>query len=164
MSKLKDSLEQWGLSGLKINVGFLEAEFTPNNCDKAAAWDLYVELLTRNTTQRLDDNHGDEKTALDSVFSIFAITRGILKHHGGECVNFTKVSIIVLNQIVRPFTAKWHKISIEQTFKSHKICQDFRVELSELQEQLEKYTKALADIAGVEDLTYLEDKNGTDQT
>ena len=157
MSNIRTYLQKWGLSGLKINVGFLEAEFSPNDSDKAASWDLYVELLTRITTQRLAPDHGDEKTALDSVFSIFGLTREILKHHGRDCINFTKISIVVLNQVIRPFTAKWHKISVEQGFQNQDICKQFRNDLSKLQGQLQNYTKALADIAEVEDLTKLEE-------
>jgi len=33
----RDWLKQWGLSGLKLNVGFLNAEFDPHNPDRAAA-------------------------------------------------------------------------------------------------------------------------------
>ena len=48
--KRRDFLEKWGLSSLKINLGFLETEFEPKDPDRAAAWELYVELLTRITT------------------------------------------------------------------------------------------------------------------
>ena len=71
-----------------------------------AAWELYIELLTRITTQPLPQSYGDEKTALDSVFSIFGLTRSIIKENGTNCIEFTKIAIIVLNQIIRPFTAK----------------------------------------------------------
>ena len=62
--KLRDFLERWGLSGLKIKLGFLEGEFKPSDPDRNAAWDLYVELLTRITTQYLPPESGDEKAAL----------------------------------------------------------------------------------------------------
>lgn len=63
---------------------------------------------------------------------------------------------MVLNQKIRPFTAKWHKISVKQGFDDPKICKQFRNELDDLQEILRIYTQMLADIAGVEDLTELE--------
>jgi hypothetical protein len=63
----------------------------------------------------------------------------------------------VLNQIIRPFTAKWHKPSIEGGFKDKAVCDDFRQELAALQVKLQNYAKMLADMAGVEDLTELED-------
>ncbi len=72
-------------------------------------------------------------------------------------MEFTKVAIVVLNQIIRPFTAKWHKESTTGGFKDPDKCKLFRDELSQLQKELRIYTKMLADIASVEDLTTLEE-------
>ena len=152
-------LEKWGLSSLKINVGFLEAEFKPSDADRAAAWELYVELLTRVTTQRLPPEVGDEKTALDSVFALFSLTREILRRNGSGAGEFAKLAIPVLNQIIRPFTAKWHKLSLAGAFNQAKGCSDFRKELAALQPQLRRYAQALAAMAQVEDLTALEECN-----
>jgi hypothetical protein len=154
--KRADFLKKWGLSSLKLNFGFVEGDFTPSDPDKAAAWELYVELLTRITTQALPEEHGDEKTALNSVFAIFGLTREILRKHGPGSNEFAKLAIPVLNQIIRPFTAKWHKLTLEGAFDDPKQRQTFRLELSPLQAQLRHYTQALADMAGVEDLTSLE--------
>jgi hypothetical protein len=153
--KLKKWLTKWDLTGLKINAGFLETEWKPQERDREAAWELYVEILTRIATQPLHQKHGEEKTALDSIFALFGITREILRRNGRECVQFTKIAVIVLNQIVRPFTAKWHRLSIGGAFKNETDCRKFRKELSKLQIDLRSYTKALADIAQVEDLTDL---------
>lgn len=161
-NSLQDYLSRWSLTELKFNLGFLEAGITFNDYDKDASWEMYVELLTRITTQHLNFKDGDEKTALDSVYSIFSITRGILKHYGRECINFTKISVVVLNQVIRPFTAKWHKVSLKQGFEDEEICTEFRNDLKKLQEQLKNYTRALADIAKVEDLTNMEEQeNGS---
>src|SRR5882672_11242277 len=108
--KRRDFLEKWGLSSLKINLGFLEGEFAPSDPDRAAAWELYIELLTRVTTQYLPPEDGDEKTALASVHSIFALTREILRRQGSGSGEFAKLAIPVLNQIIRPFTARWHRL------------------------------------------------------
>ena len=51
---------------MKVNAGFLEAEFSVKDGDRQAAWKLYVELLTRITTQALPRDSGDEEAALDS--------------------------------------------------------------------------------------------------
>lgn len=149
-------LENWDMTTLKIKTPFLEMDWNPSEPDRDAAWELYIELLTRITTQRLCSKDGDEKTALDSVYSLFGTTRSIIKSHGRDCIEFTKLSVIVLNQIIRPFTAKWHKISIESGFDTKEICKEFRDELEQLQNLLRTYTKMLADMAGVEDLTELE--------
>lgn len=107
--KRGDFLREWGLSGLKLTLGFVEAEFAPTGTDRLAAWELYVELLTRITTQPLPDADGDEPTALASVHALFPLTREILRKHGPGSNEFAKLAIPVLNQIIRPFTARWHK-------------------------------------------------------
>ena len=144
------------MTSLKVSAPFLEMEWQPAEADKNAAWELYIELLTRITTQPIPKKHGDEKTALDSIYSIFGITRSIIKNHGRDCVEFTKIAVIVLNQIVRPFTAEWHKLSLEGAFEKQEERERFRDELSSLQTTLGIYTRMLADMAGVEDLTHLE--------
>lgn len=154
--KWKEWLEKWSMSSLKVKTPFLEMDWKPKDKDKDAAWELYVELLTRITTQPLAAKTGDEKTALDSIYNIFGLTRDTIKRNGRDCIEFTKIAVIVLNQIIRPFTAKWHKLVLAGAFKDKKKCRLFRKELSELQAKLRNYTRMLADMAGVEDLTELE--------
>lgn len=154
--KRRDFLAKWGLSSLKIKAGFVEGEFAPNDPDREAAWELYVELLTRVTTQSLPPEVGDEKAALDSVYALFPLTREILRRRGSGCGEFAKLAIPILNQIIRPFTAKWHRLSLEGAFKDRARRQEFRDHLAALQPFLNAYTHALADMAGVEDLTGLE--------
>lgn len=154
--KRRDFLEQWGISGLKLSLPFIDAEFTPRDPDRAAAWELYVELLTRITTQPLPVEHGDEKAALDSVHALFPLTRDILKRHGSGAGEFAKLAIPVLNQIVRPFTAKWHRATLAGAFQDAARRAEFRAELTTLQATLRNYTRALASLADVEDLTTLE--------
>jgi len=149
-------LENWDMTSLKIKAPFLEMEWNPSEPDKAAAWQLYVELLTRITTQALAMGDGDEKTALDSVYSLFPTTRSIIKDNGRGCIEFTKIAVVVLNQKIRPFTAKWHRTSVSGGFADPAVCKQFRKELEELQVTLRKYTAMLSDMAGVEDLTDLE--------
>ncbi len=151
-------LEQWDMTSLKVKTPFLDMEWKPQDEDKAAAWELYVELLTRITTQPLADTHGDEQTALTSIYSIFPTTRGVMKRNGRYCVEFTKIAVLVLNQKIRPFTAKWHRLASEGAFADKDKCEEFRVELATLQAVLKVYTQMLADMAGVEDLTELENE------
>ena len=154
---LKNRLKEWGLDGLKVNAGFLEADFSVKDGDRQAAWKLYIELLTRITTQALPRDSGDEETALSSIHSLFETTRQVLKEQGQECVQFTKLAVIVLNQVVRPFTAEWHPKMLAGAFDKKTECDLFREDLEELQVELRKYSRALADLAEIEDLTDLED-------
>ena len=85
-----------------------------------------------------------------------ATTRDILRRHGRKTVEFSKVAVPVLNQVVRPFTAKWHRESIADAFSDSTKRKQFRSELRALQTDLRNYNRVLAEIAGVEDLTDLE--------
>ncbi len=154
--KWRKWLENWDMTSLKFSVPFLEMEWNPAEPDKDAAWELYIELLTRITTQPLPEGDGDEKTALQSVHSLFGLTRSIIRYHGRDCKEFTKIAIVVLNQIIRPFTAKWHKALVAGEFRRPDVCKNFREELNGLQVKLHIYTKMLSQMAGVEDLTNLE--------
>lgn len=154
--KWKKWLENWDMTSLKIKTPFLEMDWEPQEPDKNAAWEMYIELLTRVTTQSLADKDGDEETALTSIYNLFPITREIIKKYGRDCQEFTKIAIVILNQKIRPFTAKWHKMKLEEAFKDKDKCILFRKELKELQKILIIYAEMLADMAGVEDLTNLE--------
>ena len=156
-TSLKSILQRAGLESLQINVKLLNAKFNFKTPDRDAAWELYVEMLTRITTQPLPSEDGDEETALTSVYSLFPVTREILKRQGRHCIGFTKIAVPVLNQIVRPFTAKWHRYKTQGAFKEQDKCAEFRNELEALQKDLKKYTLLLANIAEVEDLTELEE-------
>jgi hypothetical protein len=158
---LKTLFARVRLDSIKLNAPFLEADFSFDESDRDAAWDLYVEMLTRIVTQPLPSEAGDEETALQSVYSLFPITREILRHRGRSAISFSKIAVPVLNQIVRPFTAKWHRAQLDGAFTNVDQCDVFRSELAILQEELRKYNRLLAEIAQVEDLTILEDSSST---
>jgi hypothetical protein len=156
----RELLHQWGLSGLTINPGVLAADFHPSDEDKDAAWALYVELLTRITTQPLPQEQGDERAALESVHQLFALTRDILRSTGGRHAReFAKIAIVLLNQQVRPFTSKWYRLSLTGGFDGLTGRQEFRAELALLQDVLLRYARLLGSMAGIEgddDLTRIE--------
>jgi len=154
--KWRKWLENWDMTCLKIRPPFLEMEWKPREADKSAAWELYAELLTRITTQAINPDDGDEEIALRSIYSVFPLTRDIIKKHGKDCIEFTKIAVVMLNQVIRPFTAKWHKLQVSGAFKDKEQCIKFREELALLQPKLRNYTRMLSDMAGVEDLTELE--------
>lgn len=158
--QLKKLLEQWDLNSLKIKAGFLEMEWVPQIEDKAAAWDLYVEMLTRVVTQRLVPDQGREADVLNSAYQLFPLTRDIIKRHGRHCINFAKIAIVVLNQIVRPFTTKWNTQLEGGGVLGEPQALEFRNDLVRLQTDLRKYARLLADLAEVEDLTDLEQVEG----
>ncbi len=154
--KWRDWLAEWGMTSLKIKLGVLETEWKPQDPDRNAAWEMYVELLTRITTQQLLEDSGDDITALTSIYQIFPITRQVLRSQGRGAMEFAKLAVVILNQKVRPFTSKWHRIKEEGKLAEHHT--EFRRELAALQAVLLIYTQMLGDMAGVEeDLTSLEE-------
>lgn len=153
--QLRKLLEKWDLTSLRITAPFLEMQWEPRDEDKTAAWELYVELITRVATQDLDPDESDEAAALKSVYELFPLTRDTIKRNGRYCINFTRIAVVVLNQKVRPFTAKWHPRVLAGPLDAAARRQ-FRTELASLQTDLRNYTRLLADMADVEDLTDLQ--------
>ncbi len=115
--KIQDWFENWGIIGLKLNAGFLQMEWEPQPGERQAAWELYIELITRNTTQDIDGEIGDEAAALESVHDIVGITRQLLKEKGRKAETFSKIAVVILNQKLRRFTGAWHKRSLAGAFQ-----------------------------------------------
>ena len=135
------------LEKVRLGPRFASAEFSVKDEDRAAAWELYVELLTRVLTQPLRTRDGDEQAALESAYSLFATTRDILRKHGPAATQFAKIAVPVLNQVVRPFTAKWHKTGLDaELLAANKT--EFRAELASLQHDLRNYNRMLAEGRG----------------
>ena len=154
-----DWLDRWSMRSLSIKAPFLEMQWAPQDADRAAAWEMYIELLTRVSSQPLSAHAGSEQAALQSIHSLFATTREVLRQHGREAGEFTKIAIVVLNQAIRPFTTRWHAIALEGGLAKPELRAEFRAELAPLRETLTRYTRMLADMAGVEDLTQLDAGN-----
>lgn len=151
--KWRDLFADWGLNKLQLKAGFLTAEFSPQDADRNAAWELYVELATRISTQPLPGDQGVDKQAFASLYSLFQTTRDIMKRHGPAAKNFTRIGIAVLNRVLRPFLTRWHGIIDTEPPPSADTSRDFRRQLEELRVDMLGYASVLARIADVEDLT-----------
>ena len=150
--KWRDLLGEWGLSKLQLKAGFVEAEFVPRDMDRDAAWQLYVELATRVSTQTLAAGQGSDKQAMASIYSLFPTTRAILKSCGPSAQNFARVAIAVLNVVLRPFLTRWHVRLDSDTPLSATDAALFRSELEAIRCDLREYAQVLASIADVEAL------------
>ena len=149
-------LEPFRPATLNLSPQFLEEEFCVTDNDKDAAWELYSYLITTILTQELPAESGDEATALDSVHRLFGVTRDILSRRGRAANGFARIAIVVLNGVARPFTASWHKRTLEGAFDDPAQRVEFRRELSALQADFRRYAHLLAQIAGVEDIQDME--------
>src|SRR5215211_7452551 len=65
----------FGLGGVDIEVSEAEVH---------AAWELYVEFSTRVAARPLAPGAGSVREALDSLYSLFAATREVLRAAGPE--------------------------------------------------------------------------------
>ncbi len=122
-------------------------EWKPTAKDQSAAWTLFTEMRTRIVTQPLQYRAGDEEAALTSVYQLFDFTRDAIKEGGIECHHFATLSTLMLNEVVRPFTAKWHRRKEEGDLKIEFHCREFRAELQWLQQQLRPFEASLQSLA-----------------
>ena len=102
------------LTEVKVTVPQVsELTFVVNNDARQVAWKLYVETVTRVSTQPLADEEGFIREALTSLYGLFATTRDTLKASrpsvpvsGRQTVEH--LAVTMLNQQLRPFLSKWH--------------------------------------------------------
>lgn len=151
---------------VRLPFGLGEIEFENDESQQRAAWSLYVELSTRISTQKLNEDEGLLREALSSLYVLFERTRSILHNAGPEIANGPRslgpIAIEILNRGLRPFLAKWHPLltahehskpaSISNYEHERKWLKsvELRKELREVQAQMELYVVALAQIAGID--------------
>jgi hypothetical protein len=137
----------WGIGSLSMDVSDTEVR---------AAWALYVEFATRVSAQQLHADNGSVKEALDSLYSLFASTRDVLRAAGPDVARGSKavgpLAIRALNDGLRPFLASWHT-ELEALPAGGGLKADRRAafdkELAVLRGELAEYLVALAEMAGV---------------
>jgi hypothetical protein len=147
--KWKYLLGEWGLAKLQLEGSFVDAEFAPHEADRKAAWELYIELATRISTQPLPPGQGVEATALESLHSLFATAREIMKRYGRDAQAFTRIGIAVLNHILRPFLTRWHPQFADTTTPDEASLALFRQDLEAVRRDMLAYARVLAAIADV---------------
>ena len=150
---------------ISLPFGIGSAEWQADPTERKAAWSLYIELVTRIAVQPLEIDHGTVREALNSLYSLFASTREILKNAGpsvgGSYDSVGGIAIAVLNNGLRPFLSKWHpllqaweikrpsNLSPQEHEKAWSEEPQIRGELTILRADLEQYSNALAEIADV---------------
>jgi hypothetical protein len=104
--------------GVRVNLGIAElsGEWEPNEKERSAAWELYVELITRISVVPLGDGDILLRDALTSLYSVFDTTRDVLRKYGPDIaepktdgqLNFAYLAVTILNTGIRPLLARWH--------------------------------------------------------
>lgn len=114
--------------------------------DQAAAHQFLTELRTRISTQPLPYQYGVEARALESMFEVFGQARDAIKENPG-CEKFAGRTTDVLNLVVRPLTAKWHRAFAESRLNGRDGADEFRGELEGVQKELREFAAELHEMA-----------------
>jgi hypothetical protein len=159
--------------GLNLGVLSIKGGWKPNDAERDAAWELYVELATRIAVVPLRGGEGLIREALTSLYLMFDTTRGILRKYGpvlarprpaGE-YSFGQLAMLVLNYELRPLLARWHPAlqdwesarTAEQSQVAHEDSWEhaarLRSEIEQTRRRLVAYADLLAAAAGVPPLT-----------
>jgi hypothetical protein len=165
------------LSSVKVSlklpfIGDISGEWQPDESERSAAWEMYVELVTRIAVVELGPREGLLREALSSLYSLFDVTRKILRSYGpgvaqpkGEDnLSFGYLSVAILNTVLRPLLAKWHPLLLDYENErpntvsalSHEQAwehnEELRRALNETRVILMHYANLLAEVAAVPSL------------
>ncbi|MFT5682179.1 MAG: hypothetical protein ACI8RZ_003097 [Myxococcota bacterium] len=153
-------------------LGGIDGTWRPNDDERRAAWELYVELVTRVAVNELREDEGGLREALSSLHSVFGTTREVLRRYGPSLAtpstpgyySIGYLAMAVLNFSLRPFLSKWHPllldcearrgegVSLIENEQSWNLQGELQGELKATREVLTQYADLLAQAAGVPSL------------
>ncbi len=159
--------------GLDLKFFKISGTWEPNDAERLAAWELYVELMTRVAVVPLPAGEGLLREALTSLYSIFGTTRDVLRRHGPTVAepkpdgqyNFGYLAVVILNCVIRPLLARWHPLLEEweaarppgRSRAAHEQewshAAHLRAELDTTRASLAQYAALLAAACGIPDLS-----------
>lgn len=143
----------------------LSGVWVPDDAERDAAWELYVELVTRISVAPLTPGSGILRESLTSLYQLFGVTREILRKYGPRVARapqqpgqyrFGHLAVWMLNGVLRPVLATWHPElerweagrSAGQSVVEHERSWDrsaeLRGELEALRRVLLRYAEILA--------------------
>lgn len=152
-------------------LGGIEGTWEPERPERDAAWELYVELVTRVSVVDLAPEDGRVREALTSFYQLFGITRDILRRYGPAVargsatrITFGRIAVAMLNGVIRPVLAHWHPrlMAYEETRppevdkvtheRSWEHIEELRAEIDRARRALTDIAELLGTVAGVESL------------
>lgn len=154
---------------LPFGLGGLQGTWEPDESEQRAAWEMYVELVTRVSVVELGPDEGLLREALSSLYSLFDTTRSILRAHGpgvaqakgSGSYSFGLLAVVILNDVLRPALAKWHPLLLDyESTRPATLSQtehedawehnaELRSVLADVRSTLAQYGEILASVAGV---------------
>ena len=162
----------------QIAIGQIRGYLKPSKAERAAAFELFVELSVRVTTPSIDDERGTLRDTFDNLAAIGDVTREILRKHGCDAakgredgnITLAVVALRVLNEIIAPRVISWepalrdHESLLavqpsptapyawEQQWARRELAMD---DLAEMRREIRSYMDTLSLIAGTPSLTDL---------
>ena len=153
-------------------IGGIEGNWQPDESERKAAWEMYVELVTRVSVVEIQPEESLLREALSSLYTLFGTTRQILRDYGpsvaqpkGEDkLSFGYLAVTILNVVLRPILSKWHPLLLDYENKRPNTVSpleherqwdkhdELRQELNQARTILIEYTNLLAEVAGVPSL------------
>ncbi len=156
------------LTSVQVNLPFISGTWAADDEQRRAAWEMYVELVTRISIQPLGPDEGLLREAVSSLYVLFGETRRILREHGPgvarperkQLLAFGQIAIDVLNHGLRPFLARWHPLLTEHeasrgaaSATAHErawpLAAPMRADLTVLQTMLTAYADLLAEACNI---------------
>jgi len=158
--------------GLPFGLGSISGTWGPDDAERKAAWEMYVELVTRISVEALGPDEGLLQEALNSLYSLFESTRDILRRYGPEVaipkrgldLSFGAIAVAVLNRALRPLLARWHpELTHYESTRATDVSplehertwhkgQELRGALEDVRKTLTAYADLLGEVAGVPSL------------
>ncbi|WP_187369575.1 hypothetical protein [Fodinicola acaciae] len=149
-------------------VGGISGTWEPDLAESKAAWELYVELITRVAVVELAPGGGLLREALSSFYTLFDTSRGILRSYGPavaprsrqDAITFGSLSILVLNGAIRPLLTEWHPaLQAWEATRADGVAPydheqawpraaELRARIEQTRQTLADLARVLADVAG----------------
>lgn len=163
-------------NSVKVNlklplIGGIEGNWEFDDNQKAASWEMYVELVTRISVVKLEYDEGLLREALTSLHTLFSTTRNILRNYGPDVakpkgkdnLSFGYIAVAILNTCIRPVLSKWHPLLLDYESKRGNSSplehegnwdkhDELREELEKVRKKLIEYANLLSKVAGVPSL------------
>ena len=140
--------------------------------EKQAAWEVYVELVTRIAVAGLDPQGGSLREALTSLYTLFATTRDVLRKYGPDVaipkgedkISFGYLVLWMLNAVLRPVLTEWHtRLSHYESLRDPKVspieheqawddAATLRKVIEDTRVMLTKYARVFEQVSGIPSL------------
>lgn len=155
-------------------IGGIEGTWQPDESEQQAAWEMYVELITRISVVELKPDEGLLREALSSLYTLFETTRSILRKYGPgvarpkgkDPISFGYLAVAILNGVLRPVLAKWHPLLLDyETTRDRSVSplehekrwskyEELHQVVNNVRANIGQYAGLLAEVADVPPLTF----------